>query len=57
MLAKSTEHNEMVKNAASTMAVENMTIPRDFIEKLMDADDDEKLEALRQEVIRKHDRH
>ena len=47
--------NEKLKNVAATMAIENMPIPKEFIEKLSETNGDTaKLEALRQEIIKKY---
>lgn len=52
-----TENNRQIQQAVASLAIENMYIDKDFINKLIEIGDDEKAEdELLQEVIRKYDR-
>ena len=55
MKLPNTPTNKQIQQVAATMAIENMPIPKEFIEKLAETNgDNEKLEALRQELIKEY---
>ena len=57
MLVPYTENNRQIQQAVASLAIENMYVDKDFINKLIEIGDDEKAEdELLQEVIRKYDR-
>lgn len=57
MLVENTKRNRSVKNAVSTMAIEDMYFSKEFITELLKVANGEKTsEELRQEVIKKYAR-
>ena len=57
MIIENTEQNRDIANVASTLAIENMYLSKDFInEHLKVASGEKTSEELRQEVIKKYAR-
>ena len=53
MLVENTENNREVMNVAATMAIENMPLSKEFIEKLIKVSNGEMIpEDLRKEIIK-----
>lgn len=57
MILENTKENRELKRVASTMAIENMFISRDFLKEMIKVTKGEKTsEELRQEIIKKYAR-
>ena len=55
MIVENTKENRELKNAISTMAVENMYFSKEFVSEMLKVSNGEKTtEELRQEVIKKY---
>ncbi len=55
MIVENTKENRELKNAISTMAIENMYFSKEFVSEMLKVSNGEKTtEELRQEVIKKY---
>lgn len=57
MIVPNTPENRDIRDVCATLAIENMYLPKEFIEEVMKIDRGEKTyEELRQEIIREYSR-
>ena len=58
MIVPNTPENRDIRDVCATLAIENMYLPKEFIEEVMKVDRGEKTgEELRQEIIREYSKH